>query len=264
MVRMADNAAYDPRSHWDERACRSAGDALRAACRDDPLKNMGIDRVQRRVVNAAFRRIEMRLRPSGARLLDYGCGPGRWVRRFQGRGYRYSGVDLVESMVELARAHNPGADIRPLDGDRIPFADAQFAVVTSIAVVHHNPYAEQQRILAELRRVLRPGGWLLLFESVGRHAGPGAGEFPRPLEEWVSVLAGLGLELRWHRGARYEILAAAAEKLARSAAPDGIPARAVRAAMRGALLRWVGAITDPWLLSALPAKYWTRVAMLFN
>jgi SAM-dependent methyltransferase len=234
---------------------------LRAACLDDAVQNRCIDRVQRRLVTAALHHVEAEV-PRGARLLDYGCGPGRWVRFFRSRDYQYSGVDLVEPMVELAQARFPGADIRQLDRDRIPHADSAFDLVVSIAVLHHNSYPEQQRILAELGRVLGPGGWLLLVEAIGRHAAPGAGECPRPLGEWVDLVEDLGLEYRWHWGARYGILAAAAEKLARGLERRVMLAQGVRALAGGSLLRRADALVDPWLLPFLPAKYCTRIALL--
>lgn len=184
---------------------------------------------------------------------------------FQRWGCQYSGVDLVDGMVTLAQSRWPAADIRRLEGDRIPFGAGTFDIVVSIAVLHHNGYPAQERILAELRRVLRPGGYLLLFEAVGRRAPLGVGESPRPLQEWIALLRELGLLYKWHRGARYTILGAAVAKLRRhareashssswSSPPPGA----------GRFLRRFDAVVDPWLLSLLPARYHTRAAMVFD
>jgi SAM-dependent methyltransferase len=261
---VASTGTYQPETHWANRALRSGGDPLRAACLDDPIENACIDRVQQRVLTAAFDRLKTLLPLRGSRLLDYGCGPGRWVPFFQRWDCQYSGVDLVEPMVTLARTPWPGADIRRLEGERIPYDAATFDVVVSIAVLHHNGYPAQERILAELRRVLKPGGYLLLFEAVGRHAPPGVGESPRPLQEWIALLREVGLLYRWHRGARYTILGAAVAKLWRHARQASHSSWSAQPPGSGRFLRRFDAVVDPWLLSLLPAKYHTRAAMLFH
>ena len=260
---MAGQSTYEPETHWAGRALQSGGDPLRAACLDDPIENAGIDRVQRRVLTAAFGRLERLLPLRGSRLLDYGCGPGRWVPFFQRWGCQYSGVDLVEPMLAIARRRWPGAELRRLEGDRIPYGSGTFDVAASIAVLHHNGYPAQPRILAELKRVIRPGGYLLLFEAVGRHAPPGVGESPRPLTEWVALVGTLGLRLRWHRGARYAILAAALGKLRRAWGASN-RSSVVRQSARKRILPRLDAVIDPWLLPLLPSAYQTRVAMLFH
>jgi len=262
---LEDTGIYEPETHWADRALRSGGDPLRAACLDDPIENACIDRVQHRVLTAAFERLKTLLPLRGIRLLDYGCGPGRWVPFFHRWGCQYSGVDLVDGMVTLAQTRWPAADIRRLGEDQIPYAAGTFDVVVSIAVLHHNGYPAQERILAELRRVLRPGGYLLLFEAVGRRAPPGVGESPRPLQEWIALLRELGLLYRWHRGARYTILGAAVAKLRRHAR-EGSHSRSWSSPASAAsrFLRRFDAVADPWLLALLPAKYHTRAAMLFH
>ena len=177
---MASTGTYEPETHWADRALRSGGDPLRAACLDDPIENACIDRVQRRVLTAAFDRLKTLIPLRGSRLLDYGCGPGRWVPFFQRWDCQYSGVDLVEPMVTLARTRWPGADIRRLEGERIPYDAGTFDVVVSIAVLHHNGYPTQECILAELRRVLKPGGYLLLFEGRGATCAAGGRRIPPP------------------------------------------------------------------------------------
>ena len=261
---LEDTGTYEPKTHWADRALRSAGDPLRAACLDDPIENACIDRVQHSVLTAVFDRLQTLLPLPGTRLLDYGCGPGRWVPFFQQWGCHYSGVDLVPAMVTLARARWQGADVRRLEDDRIPFEAQAFDVVVSIAVLHHNGYLAQERILTEVRRVLRPGGYLVLFEAVGRRAPPGVGESPRPLQEWIALLGEFGLLYRWHLGARYTILAGAAAKVRRHlrrVPHSDLPAQPAGSSR---LLRHLDAVVDPWILSLLPAKYHTRAAMLFH
>jgi SAM-dependent methyltransferase len=106
----------------------------------------------------------------GMRVLDAGCGPGtitRGLARAVAPGGRCTGIDGEASQIELARAH---ADA--VDGDLtfevasiydLPFAAASFDAALSHAVFEH--LARPQDALAELRRVLRPGGVLGICSS---------------------------------------------------------------------------------------------------
>jgi SAM-dependent methyltransferase len=93
------------------------------------------------------------------RLLDVGCGTGHHLARLRARGFAAAGVDGSLEMLEHARALNPGADIRQADVERLPFADASFDVVLSIEVLRYLP--SSHRTIAEMARVLRPGGLCL-------------------------------------------------------------------------------------------------------
>lgn len=99
------------------------------------------------------------------RLLDAGCGTGGTTVRL-GRFGRVVGVDLAwEALGPAAgRARHSRPPLELVRGsiERLPFADASFDAVTSFEVVYHLGVANDQRALAELRRVLQPGGLLLL------------------------------------------------------------------------------------------------------
>jgi SAM-dependent methyltransferase len=110
--------------------------------------------------------------PQGARVLDVGCGTGEIVVRLAARfpGASFVGVDLEESHLERARASCAalGARARFQSGDALalPFADEQFDLVICRHLLQAVPDAG--RALAEMARVLRPGGRLhLLSEDYG-------------------------------------------------------------------------------------------------
>ena len=196
---------YDLQRFWDAKAIGSGGDALRAACHDDPGSNRVIDRVQRRAVAWGFRRLPPDLSARGARLLDFGCGPGRWVDVFNEYGFSYSGVDFSTEMLRLARTLHPAANFAAMVGGRIPHPDAAFDLVCSIAVIHHNSYQRQEEVLTEISRVVRPGGFAILFEGLGPRTTRGI-VFPRPAADWTSALEKRGFRLRHRRGYRYWFL----------------------------------------------------------
>ncbi|WP_372623876.1 class I SAM-dependent methyltransferase [Falsiroseomonas sp.] len=105
----------------------------------------------------------LRRRP-GARgpLLDAGCGTGGMLRRF-GAELPDSAPVGLEYVPEAARraATKSGRPVAAGDANRLPFPDASFGAAVSIDVISHAG-VEPARALAELHRVLRPGGTLVL------------------------------------------------------------------------------------------------------
>ena len=112
-------------------------------------------RGRRRILRAELERLHL---PTGARLLDAGCGSGRTLDDLARYG-RVSGIDLSPEAVEAARRRGH-ADVRVARVEELPFEDATFDVVTCLDVVEHTP--DDRATLAELRRVTRPGGVLIV------------------------------------------------------------------------------------------------------
>jgi SAM-dependent methyltransferase len=114
-------------------------------------------------------------------ILDFGCGCGRVLRHFAPLaaapdGPRLVGSDLNRRSVRWCRRHLPFAEftVNPL-APPLPFEDARFELVYALSVFTHMPPALQQRWMAELRRVLEPGGWLMMTthgESYLSHLSP--------------------------------------------------------------------------------------------
>ncbi|AUX27559.1 hypothetical protein SOCEGT47_081530 [Sorangium cellulosum] len=101
------------------------------------------------------------------RCLDLGCGTGRLTREMGRRSSEAIGIDAAGAMVERAtqRARALGLDnvtFREALATRLPFPEASFDVVTSSNLLLHLP--ELGPVLAEVARVLRPGGRLGLLE----------------------------------------------------------------------------------------------------
>jgi SAM-dependent methyltransferase len=95
----------------------------------------------------------------GVRLLDVGCGTGHTLAALRARGFEAAGVDGSEAMLSEARARNPGAELRQADVEALPFPDAAFDAALCVEVLRYLP--EPGRCVAELARVLRPGGLAL-------------------------------------------------------------------------------------------------------
>lgn len=118
--------------------------------------------------------LDKSLTPNGAapRILDAGCGSGGLLTYLDQRGWGV-GVDL--SPVGLAFARQRGLPRLGLASvECLPFEAASFDVVTCVDVLYHLQVSEDRQALREFRRVLRPGGWLLVkvpaFEALrGQH-----------------------------------------------------------------------------------------------
>lgn len=94
------------------------------------------------------------------RIVEVGCGLGTMAMNWARVGARVTAVDLNPTSVEMTRRrfalHDLAGDIRLSDARTLPFADAEFDYAYSWGVLHHSP--DLARSIAELMRVLRPGG----------------------------------------------------------------------------------------------------------
>lgn len=97
-------------------------------------------------------------------MLDVGCGVGSFHPLLRGMVGRLSGIDVSEPSIAQARADNPQGDYRAFDGKTFPFESASFDLVTAICVLHHVAPAEWTGFMAEMRRVVRPGGLVCVIE----------------------------------------------------------------------------------------------------
>ncbi len=112
-------------------------------------------RGRRRVIRAELDRLAL---PAGARILDAGCGSGRTLQELVDYG-QVSGLELNDEAAELARGRGLG-EVMIGRLEALPWEDATFDLITCLDVIEHVP--DDITALEELRRVCRPGGWLLV------------------------------------------------------------------------------------------------------
>jgi SAM-dependent methyltransferase len=100
---------------------------------------------------------------SGDRFVDLGCGLGAALEHAAATGAETAGIDPSTAMVERAARRVPGADVRLGSAEIIPFEDDRFTAALAVSTFHH--WADHEAGLAEVRRVLSPGGRLLIVEK---------------------------------------------------------------------------------------------------
>jgi 2-polyprenyl-3-methyl-5-hydroxy-6-metoxy-1,4-benzoquinol methylase len=98
---------------------------------------------------------------AGERLLDVGCGEGRFAAELVKAGAEVVGIDVVAEPLRRARERHPELDLRQMSAEGAwPLEDASFDAVWTGEVIEH--VADTAGWLSEARRVLRSGGSLLL------------------------------------------------------------------------------------------------------
>ncbi|MBQ9396899.1 MAG: bifunctional demethylmenaquinone methyltransferase/2-methoxy-6-polyprenyl-1,4-benzoquinol methylase UbiE [Bacteroidales bacterium] len=124
--------------------------------------SLGIDRLWRR---RFVRRLAKKL-PEKAAVLDLACGTGDLTKALSNKGYHVTGLDISAEMMAIGREKCRYLSPKPSfvlgSAEQIPFPDASFDAVT-IAFGLRN-FDHRTRCLAEINRVLKPGGQLAVLE----------------------------------------------------------------------------------------------------
>ena len=102
---------------------------------------------------------------SEVKLLDYGCGDGKYFRYWIDRGLLPENINGLEvSKKRVSRCHQIGWKnaLQLLPQASLPYADGSFDIINCMEVIEHIPAEEGKRVIDELRRVIRPRGVLLI------------------------------------------------------------------------------------------------------
>ncbi len=105
-------------------------------------------------------------------LLDIGCGTGTVLKALGekfGSNISLFGIDPSLDMLEIAKIKTNGLKInfKQAYGDELPFMNNQFDWIISILAMHHIPNEQKEKVISEIRRVLKPNG-IVLISDLGR------------------------------------------------------------------------------------------------
>ncbi|MBN8994592.1 MAG: class I SAM-dependent methyltransferase [Rhizobiales bacterium] len=95
------------------------------------------------------------------KVLDIGIGAGRTCAPLSSMFGSYIGIDYSSELVAVARERNPGLDLRVMDGRALAFGEEFDAVVFSWNGIDSVDFESRLKILQEMQRVLKPGGYIL-------------------------------------------------------------------------------------------------------
>ncbi|MEO6628696.1 MAG: class I SAM-dependent methyltransferase [Aquihabitans sp.] len=142
--------------------------------------------------------------PTDLSALDIGCGVGVTDAHLVGMFGELSGIDLAADAVKVAALRNPKVSYCSYDGTTLPYDDASFDVAFTICVLHHVDQHDRGAFSAEMARVVRPGGLMVIFEhnpyNPLTRVAVSRCEFDQGVEllnrrEATDLLMGAGLEL---------------------------------------------------------------------
>jgi SAM-dependent methyltransferase len=146
----------------DRRALRQSYDAVAeeyAAHLDDELDHKPLDR--------ALLGTLVEQTGTGAAIADIGCGPGHVAAWIHAAGAPAVGIDLSPAMVDVGRRLHPEVSFRQGDFLALPAESGEFGAVAAMYSIIHLEPDELPAAFAEIHRVLRPNGLLLLSFHVG-------------------------------------------------------------------------------------------------
>jgi SAM-dependent methyltransferase len=109
-------------------------------------------------------------------ICDLGCGPGQIARHLHRQGVPTLGVDLSPNMVAEAQRLNPGIPFHQGNMLALPDADNSWGGIAAFYCIIHIPRGQIVEALLEMKRVLKPGGWLLVTFHIGQQ--------DEHIEEW--------------------------------------------------------------------------------
>jgi demethylmenaquinone methyltransferase/2-methoxy-6-polyprenyl-1,4-benzoquinol methylase len=104
----------------------------------------------------------------GAKVLDVATGTGKQAFAFARKGYQVTGIDLSEEMLAIARRKNKYRNLKLESGDatNLPYASNHFDVTCISYALHDMPGSFREKVLAEMFRVTRPGGTIMVIDYV--------------------------------------------------------------------------------------------------
>jgi len=107
-----------------------------------------------------------------ATLLDVGTGPGNFIKVLKQAfpEASFTGVDPDTTSLEKAKEDFPDATFQKMTGEKLEFEDNTFDVASISMVLHH--LSDVQKTLAEMKRVVKPGGWIVVNELFSDNLNP--------------------------------------------------------------------------------------------
>ena len=137
----------------------------------------------------------------GGTVLEVGCGSGMGLPYLQARARMVVGGDYTMALLKEARRHLPDAHIVRMDAQRLPFRDRSFDAVLMLEMIYY--VADQEAAFSECRRVLKPGGKLMVClpnrDRPDFNPSPYSTRYPN-VSEIATLFTRVGFDVRVYGG----------------------------------------------------------------
>ncbi|RPI54409.1 MAG: class I SAM-dependent methyltransferase, partial [Deltaproteobacteria bacterium] len=161
---------------------------------EDPYRRFaGIYDILFERLTRGFRLIGIRMFPpeKGMKVLDVGCGTGVHLNIYRRFGCELYGIDKSPSMLNVARTRlGDDADLRLGDATKMPYESNIFDLILCMLVLHEMDQLTRISVIAEMKRVLKIDGHILLIDFHAGRVRPLIGWFARPIIFLSEVTAG--------------------------------------------------------------------------
>ena len=200
------------------------------------------------------------------RVLEVGCGTGRWSRLLRDLGADVHATDLSEAAILRDREQIPGVVFESGDFLALELEAASFDLGVSVTVLQHLPFESQEAAVGKLADVIRPGGIYLMLENThdrGTHV------FARTIPDWISLFGEHGFAPLYARGYEFNLpirlvdQAARLVRKGRDAAAGGAshPPDATSFTYAGDFLRAKNLVYGPAIALSYPAETVCRLML---
>jgi len=140
----------------------------------------------------------------GKKILDAGCGFGKYSRFLIEKGFEPLGVDLSEQLLEYARKDVPKGKFEKVDISDLPYTDNSFDGIIAMFSLQHIPTKLLGKTIQGFRSVLKPEGKIIIGVQEGDVEGftdepfrPSKKIFTnlKPIEKWINILTKMNFEI---------------------------------------------------------------------
>lgn len=174
------------RRYWETHSARWADldrdldpEGLTNVCH--PGAPLWLNRYYARGQRRAFEALLALVPPAGgSSALDIGCGAGRWSALLHERGYAVTGIDLQPDLIEQNRERYPAITFERAAAQDFQ-TETRFSLISSVTVIQHVPFEQQDAVIARMRRLCAPGAYAIVLENV-RDQDPHV--FANPIRGW--------------------------------------------------------------------------------
>lgn len=183
----------NPDDYWNFVASKYKNEDAVLVPGDIKIKNAYYDSVQRKVLSKAFKKLN-----AGSRMLDFGCGVGRWSIELAERGMNVIGIDISSEMIKLAKSNAEKKKIRNVGflvakNNEINFPYERFDGVLAITVFQHILDDKKRlAILERLIKVTKKGGKFFILEKVVPEKFKEFHVNPLTEKEWINIFESRG------------------------------------------------------------------------